>query len=242
MRSSPSAIDRLFAGAAGFAHRGLHGPDTPENSMAAFRGALDADVGIECDLRLSRDGFPMLFHDSSLKRLCRLDVQTESLHAATLMECTLGTSDECIPWLGDLLHLVAGRVPLLLELKTAAGQAPPPVNHLCRAVAASLARYRGPVGVMSFDPRVGQWFARNAPAFPRGLVLTGTERGWRRHAALLFSGTQFAAVNQVAVAEPWAQRLRRRMPLACWTIRDPGTLARVANRIDAPIWEGDGRP
>ncbi len=241
MRSSPSAIDRLFAGAAGFAHRGLHGLDTPENSMAAFRAALDIGAGIECDLRLSRDGFAMLFHDASLQRLCGLDVQTESLHAATLMDRTLGKSDERIPWLGDLLALVAGRVPLLLELKTATGRSPP-VNHLCRAVAASLARYAGPVGVMSFDPRVGQWFARNAPAFPRGLVLTGTERGWRRHAALLFSGTQFAAVNQVAVAEPWAQRLRRRMPLACWTIRDPGTLARVANCIDAPIWEGDGRP
>lgn len=242
MRSSPSATDDLFAGAAGFSHRGLHGEGVPENSMAAFRLAIAAGAGIECDLRLSRDEFAMVFHDSSLKRMCGFDLQTESLHAATLMERTLGTTDERIPWLGDLLALVAGRVPLLLELKTAAGNAPPSVTRLCRTVAASLARYTGPVGVMSFDPRVGQWFARNAPNIPRGMVLDGTGPNWRRQGALFFSGTQFAAVHHETVTQPWVQRLRRRMPLGCWTIRDPGTLARVANHIDAPIWEGDGRP
>ena len=242
MRSSPSATDRLFAGAAGFAHRGLHGDGAPENSMAAFSQALAAGAGIECDLRLSRDEFAMVFHDSTLARLCGLDVQTESLHAATLMDCTLGASDEHIPWLNDLLDLIAGRVPLLLELKTAAGNPPPPVTRLCRTVAASLARYTGPVGVMSFDPRVGQWFARNASKTPRGMVLTGTEPTWRRRAALFFSGSQFAAIHHDIVTRPWAQRLRRRMPIGSWTIRDPGTLARVANHIDAHIWEADGRP
>ena len=242
MRSSPSATDDLFAGATGFAHRGLHGADVPENSMAAFHLAIAAGAGIECDLRLSRDEFAMVFHDSTLARLCGLDVQTESLHAATLMERTIGSSDEHIPWLGDLLDLVAGRVPLLLELKTEAGDPPPPITRFCRTVAASLSRYTGLVGVMSFDPRVGQWFARNALLIPRGMVLTGTEAPWRRRAALWFSNSQFAAIHYDTVTLPWAQRLRRRMPVGCWTIRDPGTLARVANHIDAPIWEGDGRP
>ena len=117
MRSSRFAPDPLFAGSAGFAHRGLHGAGVCENSMAAFRAAIDADAGIECDLRLSRDGFAMVFHDASLERLCGIDVAPESLDAVALMAFRLDGSAERVAWLGDLLALVDGKVPLLLELK-----------------------------------------------------------------------------------------------------------------------------
>jgi glycerophosphoryl diester phosphodiesterase len=211
--------------------------------MAAFRAALDLGAGIECDLRLSRDGFPMVFHDPGLQRLCGIDAQTEYLDAAALMELALGATGERIPRLGDLLALVGGKVPLLLELKTAPGRPAPPVNRLCRAVADSLQRYGGAVGVMSFDPRVGQWFARNAPAVARGLVLHGSEPAWRRGAMLVFAMPQFLAVSWESAEQPWVARQRRRgLPVGCWTITDQSTLARLANHMDAPIWEGDGRP
>ena len=239
MRSSPSATDALFAGAAGFAHRGLHGPGVPENSMAAFEAAIEAGAGIECDLRLSRDGFAMVFHDCDLARLCDLPVETESLHAAALMRLRLGGSDQTIPWLGALLDRVGGRVPLLLELKARAEH---PINPLCEAVAKTLAIYRGAVGVMSFDPRAPCWFARNAPGIPRGLVVGDGIGGLRRWGMLRIAKPDFLAVETHAARRPWVARERRRCPVASWTVRSAEQRAALSDRADALIWEADGRP
>src|SRR4051794_29463426 len=101
MRSSPSELDALLGGAAGFAHRGLHGPGVPENSMAAFRAAIDADFGIECDLQLSQDEFAMVFHDDDLQRLCGVGTRVDLMDAAPLMRMRLNGTKERIPWLGD---------------------------------------------------------------------------------------------------------------------------------------------
>jgi glycerophosphoryl diester phosphodiesterase len=242
MRSSPSAADPLFAGDAGFAHRGLHGPGVPENSMAAFKAAIAAGAGIECDLRLSRDGFAMVFHDSDLTRLCGAAVETESLHAAALMALPLAGTDQNIPWLGAVLDLVAGRVPMLLELK-ARGLGPPsnlpvaPIEGLCRAVASTLVRYRGPVGVMSFDPRVPAWFARRQPQWPRGLVIGAGIGSW-----LQLARADFLAVQAAAAPHPWVARERKRRPVASWTIRTAEERKALSDAVDALIWEGDGRP
>lgn len=246
MRSSPFATraagpDPLLAGSAGFAHRGLHAPGVPENSMAAFRAAIAADVGIECDLRLSRDGFAMVFHDKSLKRLCGLDVEPESLHAAQLMHFSLGDSDERIPWLGDLLELVAGQVPLLLELKNRAGAVP--IAHLCRATALALRNYAGPVAVMGFDPRCPAWFGAHAPAIRRGLVLDATTRWYDRLGKLWVGNASLIAVEYAAIDQPWVARLRSSgRDIACWTIRTPTERKTATVHADALIWEAHGRP
>ncbi|NJC04764.1 glycerophosphoryl diester phosphodiesterase [Sphingomonas kaistensis] len=239
---SRSATERLFAGTAGFAHRGRHGPGVPENSMAAFRAAIAAGAGIECDLRLSRDGFAMLFHDSSLERMCGIAAETESVHAATLMALPLGATVERIPWLGALLELAGDDTPLLLELKTRAGDPPPPIDLLCRTVARDLARHRGPAGVMSFDPRVGAWFARHAPDIPRGLVIADATPGWRRFAMLGVARPTFLAVETAAAARPWVAAARRRWPVSSWTVRTAVEREALSDRVDALIWEGDGRP
>ncbi|MDQ3074517.1 MAG: hypothetical protein M3Q88_02735 [Pseudomonadota bacterium] len=242
MRSSRSAPDRLFAGSGGFAHRGLHSKAVPENTLAAFHAAIEAGVGIECDLRLSRDGFAMVVHDSNLSRLCGVEIAPESLHAAALSSLPVAGTSEHIPLLGDLLELVDGRVPLLLELKRS-GLPDQPTNHLCRAVAATLARYTGPLGVMSFDPTVSNWFARHAPHIRRGLVVHGDERWWRRVSAIALARPQFVALGLTAITQPWAARLRSTgMPIPCWTISNPDQRAIAARLADALIWEADGRP
>lgn len=241
MRSSQFAPDPLLAGSAGFAHRGLHRPGVPENSMAAFRAALAAGAGIECDLRLSRDGFAMVFHDGDLNRLCGVSVELESLHAAALMQFQLRGTDERIPWLGDMLKLVGGQVPLLLELKGRSKSLP--IDALCAATAATLHRYRGPVGVMSFDSRVGEWLAEHAPEVRRGLVLDGSDDRWTRQASIDRSQAQFLAVSSKAIAAPWLAELRRSgCDVACWTIRTPAERKTATIHADALIWEADGRP
>lgn len=242
MRLSRSATDRLFAGTAGFAHRGRHGPGIPENSFAAFRAAIADGAGIECDLRLSCDGFAMIFHDSSLDRMCGLPGETEATKAAALLALPLAGTDQRIPWLGALLELAGETTPLLLELKIRAGSPPPPIDLLCRTVARDLAEHPGPVGVMSFDPRVGAWFARHAPEIPRGLVIADATPAWRRFALLGVARPTFLAVETRAGPRPWVAKARRRWPVACWTVRDWEQKQALSDRVDALIWEGDGRP
>lgn len=242
MRLSRSATKRLFAGTAGFAHRGRHGAGVPENSMAAFREAVAAGAGIECDLRLSCDGFPVVFHDSTLERLCGIAAETESAKAAALMALPLAGTDERIPWLGQLLELAGAGTPLLLELKVRAGPSPPPVDLLCRAVAQQLGGHDGPVGIMSFDPRVPAWFARHCPEPPRGLVIADHLPRLRRIASVALARPDFLAVETLAAARPWVAAQRRKRPVASWTVRTAADRLALSDRVDALIWEGDGRP
>lgn len=210
--------------------------------MAAFRAAIDAGAGIECDLRLSRDGFAMVFHDSSLERMCGIAVETESFDAAALMALSLAGTAERIPWLGAVLEHAGASTPLLLELKVRAGDPPRPVSLLCRTVARDLARHPGPVGVMSFDPRVGSWFACHAPDISRGLVIADQLSPWRRAAAIAVARPDFVAVETSAGERPWVARQRRLRPVASWTVRTKAQRQALSDRVDALIWEGNGRP
>lgn len=210
--------------------------------MAAFGAAIAAGAGIECDLRLSCDGFPIVFHDSTLERLCGLAVETETVKAAALLALPLAGTDQHIPWLGQLLELAGTETPLLLELKVRDGAPPRPVDLLCRAVAQQLAEHGGPVGVMSFDPRVPAWFAIHASHLPRGLVIADRLPMLRRRAAIALARPDFLAVETTAAVRPWVTAQRRRRPVASWTVRNAADRDTLSNRVDALIWEGDGRP
>ena len=206
--------------------------------MAAFRAAIESDVGIECDVRLSKDRFPVIFHDDSLERLCGAAIAPERSYAEELFRFGLDGTDERIPWLGDLLEVVAGRVPILLELK----EGPGPVEHLCRAVESCLKRYAGPVGIMSFSPRVGAWFLGHAPHRRRGMIMSGRETFFERWAQMLFVRPHFVAVSTEVIDQLWVRRARRRSLSACWTVRTAADRALAATHADALIWEADGRP
>lgn len=148
-----------------YAHRGLHSlPDAPENSMEAFRRAVDKGYGIELDLHLMADGQLAVIHDSSLQRTAGADVRIEDLTEADLAQYPLEGTDQTVPVFCDVLDMVDGRVPLIVELK--------PVNNnveaLCREAAEVLGDYDGLYCVESFDPRVGDWFRRNRPGICRG--------------------------------------------------------------------------
>lgn len=239
MRSSPSNADPLDPGPAGFAHRGLHGqPIGPENSLAAFAAAVGRDAGIECDVRLSADGSAVVFHDSNLNRMCGIDLEVERTPSASLIAHSLSGSDQLVPTLSQVLELMDERVPLLIELKTRGGNA----ASLCRAVRSDLMRSQGPVAAMSFDPRVGRWFARHAPDVRRGLVVRHDLPTVRRWFALLIARPQFLAVDRLALGRSWVERVRRRMPVYSWTIRTPEQRAQAAVHADALIWEADGGP
>ena len=238
MRSSRSAPDPLDPGPQGFAHRGLHGPGVPENSLAALRAAIDAGAGVECDVRLSSDGKAVVFHDHDLRRLCASALAVEATTARVLAGQRLFDTGEHIPLLRDLLSLADGRAPILVELKCRGGNA----AFLARAVVDELREYSGPVGVMSFEPAVGKWLARHAPHVRRGLVISRNASAFNRWRCIRAGSPQFLAVDYAAVIRPWVARERKTKWIYSWTIRSRGDRETAEIHADALIWEGDGRP
>src|SRR5687768_17283825 len=238
MRSSRSEADPLDPGPVGFAHRGLHGPGVPENSMAAFRAALELGAGIECDVRLTGDGQVVVFHDHNLRRLCASALAVESSQAAVLARQRLFDSNEHMPMLSELLELVAGQVPILIELKCRGGNA----ARLSEAVAAALARFPGPAGVMSFDPAVGGWLARHAPQVLRGLVISERASAFDRWRSIRAASPHFLAVHRETLGRRWIRQQRARRWVYSWTVRSPAERETAEIHADALIWEGDGRP
>jgi glycerophosphoryl diester phosphodiesterase len=147
-----------------YAHRGLHDAEKPENSMAAFRTALEGGFGIELDIHLMQDDNLAVIHDSSLKRVADVDVRIEDLRAGELSNYHLGGTGECIPLFAEVLDLFSGKAPLIVELKA--------VDHnhiaLCKAACRLLDNYDGPYCIESFDPRVVAWFRKHRPTVIRG--------------------------------------------------------------------------
>ncbi len=148
-----------------YAHRGLHdaAAGVPENSLAAFARAIERGCGIELDVQLSSDGIPIVFHDATLDRVCGRAGRVCELTAAELTAIPLGGSEQRIPTLAEVLDLVGGRVPLLVEIK---------YYRVPRTVAARAAAlldaYRGAYLIESFHPLAVAWFRRHRPSVVRG--------------------------------------------------------------------------
>ncbi|MGK7752796.1 MULTISPECIES: glycerophosphodiester phosphodiesterase family protein [unclassified Roseovarius] len=154
------------------AHRALHdvGCGRPENSRAAVAAAIRHGYGIEIDLQLSRDCAAMVFHDYDLKRLTGQSGPVQQREAAQLGKLPLLGGDEGIPTLPEVLELVAGQVPLLIELKDQQGQMGQTDGRLEAATAVALREYAGPVAVMSFNPEMMVAMRDLAPDVVRGIV------------------------------------------------------------------------
>lgn len=152
------------------AHRGLHdiAHGIVENSLSAFRAAIAAGYAIELDLQPSVDGEAMVFHDETLDRLTEASGKVSARSAQELSALKLAGSSDTIPKLAQVLDLVAGKVPLLVEIKAWTRR----VGDLEARTAELLRDYRGPVAVQSFNPLTLRWYRRHAPVIPRGLLST----------------------------------------------------------------------
>ena len=157
-----------------YAHRGYHDkPHIPENSMAAFRRAIEHGYGAELDVHLMKDGRLAVIHDASLKRTAGADVLVEDLTAEELKQYRLEGTQEQIPLLEEVLPLFQGKTPLIIELKAERG------NHaqLAEATCAMLDRFRVNYCIESFDPRCLMWLWANRPDVVRGQL----SENFRRH-------------------------------------------------------------
>ncbi len=146
-----------------FAHRGLHNDFLPENSIGAITAAIERNYAVEIDVHLSKDKVLMVFHDHNLKRMTGKDRIIEKCTYSQLRELKLGSSEETIPTLREVLDLVDDKVPVIIETKTE-GRA----GELEENLYEMLKSYKGRVAVQSFSPYSIGWFYRNAPEIIRG--------------------------------------------------------------------------
>ena len=177
----PSAGPDLAPLLCDYAHRGLFdNKEIPENSMAAFARAVEKKVGIELDLHLTKDGRVVVFHDATLERMCGKKAPISALSWEQLKKERLLGTEEGIPLFEDVLRLVKGRVPLLIELKGEDGN-----DELCWKLAPMLDAYMGEYCVESFNPLLLRWFAKHRPDVARGQLVTDLIKEGREGSKLL---------------------------------------------------------
>lgn len=158
-----------------FAHRGIHNnkENTPENSMLAFKKAVELGYGIELDIRETKDNIIVVFHDDTLKRMCKDDRRVDELTFDQLQQLTLLKTDERIPTLIDVLTLVNGKVPLLVEYKASLPGSP--CSDICRRANELLKRYDGKYAIESFNYLVLDWYKKYMPHILRGQLGMGMQ-------------------------------------------------------------------
>jgi glycerophosphoryl diester phosphodiesterase len=235
------------------AHRGLHDRTTLllENTISAAQAAIAAGFGIECDIQLSSDGEAMVFHDHTLDRLTQAQGPVIERSAAALAALTVGGSADAIPSLTVFLDAIAGRTPLVIEVKSRFDGDLRLVERLAAVLAG-----RGladPVVVKSFDPAVMAHLRRIAPAIPRGIVgqsrydggdvaSLSMERVREMTDLLHWDATRPDFLSwryaDLPAAAPYLARRLGGVPLMTWTIRNPedGELAR--EHADQIVFEG----
>ncbi|MEO0937656.1 MAG: glycerophosphodiester phosphodiesterase family protein [Pseudomonadota bacterium] len=232
------------------AHRALHGPGAPENSRAAVRAAVRAGYGIEIDVQLSADGAAMVFHDYALERLCGVPGTVRTKSAAELSAIPLLGGEEGIPTLAEVLSLVSGQVPLLVELKDQDGAMGAEVGPLERAVAEALTGYDGPVAVMSFNPHSVGLMAELAPEVPRGLTTSGFDPDFwpmgDATCARLRDIPDYDTVGACFISHEVADLGRERVSalkahgaaVLCWTVRSRAVEAKARRIAQNITFEG----
>jgi len=235
------------------AHRGLHNAakGIVENTVPAFEAAIARSYGIECDLRPAGCATPMVFHDLALDRLTEGHGRLAAHDAPALKRLRYRAGSGGMIDFPDLLDLVAGRVPLLVEIKS---EWDAPDALYLEAIARAAAAYRGPLGLMSFDPAVMTGIRALVPHVSRGIV-SGAYEGdgwWRDRIAaerafalsnFLESGPaapDFYAYDVKALPTPVTRFVREvlDLPLFTWTVRTAEERATAARWADAPIFEG----
>lgn len=148
-----------------YAHRGLHGSGVAENSLSAFRLAVERGYGIELDVRLSRDGELVVFHDNTLDRVTEKSGKVDSYDYSELKEMKLSGTEDTIPLFSDVLKTVDGKVPLLVEIKEDAGK-----YAVTEKTLEILKDYKGEYIIESFNPLALGLVKKKNPEILRGIL------------------------------------------------------------------------
>ena len=230
------------------AHRGLYAQDqsVPENSLPAFAAAAEKGYGMELDIQLSLDGEVVVFHDDTLARMCGIDGRVDAFPLARLREMPLAGTAERIPLLTEVFDTVAGKAPIIIELKTG-----PRNEELCRKGLALMRAYQKQYGgafcVESFDARILAWFRKNAPVILRGQLTDSPRALGSGHPVLDFIAgnllSNVIARPQFIAHGPGRKTALARFAEACgampvyWTAKPGDDAAALEEYYDAVIFE-----
>jgi len=239
-----------------FAHRALHdvSQGRPENSRAAIRAAMAAGYGIEIDVQLSADNTAMVFHDDDLDRLTAAAGPVRAQTAKALAQVQLTGGDEGVPTLAEVLHMINGAVPLLIEIKDQDGAMGPNIGALESATAMVLDGYGGPVAVMSFNPHAVAMMQDLLPEVPRGLVTSAYDPvAWGLPDAVCdalreipdydrvgasFISHEVTDLSRSRVATLKSQGAR----VCCWTVKSPEQEVQARRIAQNITFEGYAAP
>lgn len=232
---------RLFCS---YAHRGLHGDGIPENSLAAFKKAIDHGYGIELDVQLSLDGAVMVFHDYTLTRMTGVDKKLCELTSSEITNLFLLDSDQNIPTLRQVLNRIDGKVPILIELKGETFN-----SDLCPKVAEILKDYKGPYCIESFNPLLIKAMQRYLPDAFYGQLYTNVCRDKKKYSLLniLLTAMAFnflAKPNFIAYNKLDRKSLPVKLttklykaPKFVWTLKGQTEMANAKSLGECPIFE-----
>ena len=221
------------------AHRGLHGIDAPENSLAAFGKAIEAGFPIEIDVRPIDDGTVVVFHDDKLTRMTDLDGYVCNMTKSDLEKVRLRNSDERIPTFKEVLEFVDGRTPLLIEIKNDST-----VGQLERDTLELLSSYKGEYAVQSFNPYSMEFFKKNAPQIPRGQLSCFFDKkdlGFFKRFVLKrlkmnkVSSPDFISYNHANLPNKYVPKTK--LPTLAWTVRSNAEMEKCLPYCDNIIFE-----
>ncbi|MBP3567978.1 MAG: glycerophosphodiester phosphodiesterase [Lachnospiraceae bacterium] len=229
-----------------YAHRGGHdnNSDAPENSLKAMRLAVENGYGIELDVQLTRDEKVVVFHDGNLKRVCGIDAKVNSMTYEELQQLRLFDSEEKIPLFSDVLKVIDGKVPLIMEVKMVNAK-----TRVCELANKELEGYKGIYCMESFHPFAVWWYKKNRPDVVRGQLSAnfkkeGQKEGiqeWLVHMLLV---NVLGRPDFVAYSHKSANNMSRKLTrmfgatAVAWTIRSQEELDRKRKKFDLFIFEG----
>lgn len=221
------------------AHRGFHDLNRRrwENTLSAFDAAIERGFAIECDLHLSKDGVPVVFHDLEMKRLTGEQGSVVAYTAAELRRLRVGGTDDHVPTLEEMLEGVAGQVPLVIELKGMQAHD----DGLAAKTGALLAAYDGPAAIMSFNHAHIRRFASDAPGIPAGLTAFGAQpEHLEGHFSMLAHNIGFVSFHALDLPNPFTVMLREELslPVITWTVRDRASFELTMAHADQMTFEG----
>lgn len=221
------------------AHRGLHNEKYPENSLGAFENACKNGFGIELDIRLLKDGTPVVFHDRNAFRMCSIDKNINEITIDELEQFHLSKTEYTIPTLKQVLELIDGKAPLMIELKPVKKD-----EKIEKIVYSLLKDYKGEFAIKSFNPLTMMWFKKHAPEVLRGMLSS------------YFDGIQLPFLYKLIIKKLYMFNLvkpdfisyshndlpnkyvkKRDVPVIAWTINSPEMEKEVLQKADNIVFE-----
>ncbi|MBQ7466863.1 MAG: glycerophosphodiester phosphodiesterase [Clostridia bacterium] len=224
------------------AHRGLHDDEVPENSVKAFEKAIEKNYAIELDVRALADGTLVVFHDDTLGRLTGKDGYINNFTYDDVKDLTLLKSNEHIPTFKDVLKLIDGKVPILVEIKNAGKVS------FEKDVWKFLSKYKGEYAVQSFNPYSLEWFKINAPHVKRGQLasffkgnkdISFTKRYVLKRMLLnkKVSEPHFISYQAENLPNKYVKKYSD-LPLLAWVVKNQESYDKLKKCCDNIIFEG----